>query len=104
MYGNNKQNTSSVTFIDKNRSKNDSPSVFCFVFYCLSTSSSHLEAVLSTFKILSCTIATSTFPITHLICPLKFCVSIVFSFSWDGGNTQEKGKNKGHANIFYILL
>ena len=26
----------------------------------------------------------------HLICPQKFCISIVFNFSWDGCNTQEK--------------
>ena len=26
----------------------------------------------------------------HLICPPKFCISIVFNFSWDGCNTQEK--------------
>ena len=25
----------------------------------------------------------------HLICPPKFCISIVFSFSWDGCNSQE---------------
>ena len=35
--------------------------------------------------------ATSTFPIMHLICPQpEFCRSIVFNFSWDGCNTQEK--------------
>ena len=34
--------------------------------------------------------ATSTFPIMHLICSPKFCISIVFNFSWDGCNTQEK--------------
>ena len=43
---------------------------------------------------------TSTFPIMHLICspphplPKKVCISIVFSFSWDGCNTQEKWKTK----------
>ena len=30
----------------------------------------------------------------HLICPPKFCISIVFSFSWDGCNTQGKWKTK----------
>ena len=25
----------------------------------------------------------------QLICSLKFCISIVFNFSWDGSNTQE---------------
>ena len=34
--------------------------------------------------------ATCTSPIMHLICPSKFCISIVFNFSWDGCNTQEK--------------
>ena len=33
--------------------------------------------------------------------PAKFCVSIVFNFSWDGCNTPEKRKNetknKGYA-------
>ena len=43
---------------------------------------------------------TSTFPIMHLICytrtpsKKKVCISIVFSFSWDGCNTQEKWKTK----------
>ena len=39
--------------------------------------------------------ATSTFPVMHLICPPKFCISIVFNFSWDSCNTQEKWKTKG---------
>ena len=34
--------------------------------------------------------ATSTFPIMHLLCPPKFCISSVFNFSWDGCKTQEK--------------
>ena len=38
--------------------------------------------------------AISTFPIMHLTCPPKFCISIVFDFSWDGCNTQEKWKTK----------
>ena len=33
---------------------------------------------------------TCTSPKMHLICPPKFCISIVFNFSWDGCNTQEK--------------
>ena len=35
-------------------------------------------------------------PLAHLpfICPPKFCISIVFNFSWDGCNTQEKWKTK----------
>ena len=33
---------------------------------------------------------TYTSPIMHLICPPKFCISIVFNISWDGCNTQEK--------------
>ena len=48
---------------------------------------------------------TSTFPIMHLICfpphPLqkKVCIGIVFSFSWDGCNTQEKWKTKVIQNF-----
>ena len=36
--------------------------------------------------------ATCTSPIMHLICPPKFCISIIFNFSWDGCNIQEKWK------------
>ena len=36
--------------------------------------------------------ATCTSPITHLICPPKFCISIIFNFSWDGCNIKEKWK------------
>ena len=28
----------------------------------------------------------------HLACPPKFCISIVFNFSWNGCNTKEKWK------------
>ena len=42
--------------------------------------------------------ATCTSPIMHLICPLKFCISIVFNFSCDGYNTQEKWKTKVMQN------
>ena len=37
---------------------------------------------------------TCTFPIMHLICLPKFCISIVFNLSWDGCNTREKWKTK----------
>ena len=37
-------------------------------------------------------------PIIYLICPPKFCISIVFKFSWDGCNTQEKWKTKVMKN------
>ena len=30
----------------------------------------------------------------HLVCPLKCCIRVVFIFSWDGCNTQEKWKTK----------
>ena len=43
--------------------------------------------------------ATSSFPIMHLICPPKFCINIVFNFSWDGCNTQEKWKTKVMQNL-----
>ena len=38
----------------------------------------------------------------HLLCPPKFCISIVFYFFWDGCNTQEPGemKNKGNAKFW----
>ena len=50
----NKQNTSQISFLDKNRNKNDSPCVF--VLFLLSLDLwCHLKAVLSTFKVLSCT-------------------------------------------------
>ena len=44
--------------------------------------------------------ATSTFPIMHLLCPPKFCISIVFNFSWDGCNTQGEMKNKDYAKFW----
>ena len=43
--------------------------------------------------------ATCTSPTMHLICPPKFCISIVFNFSWDGCNTQEKWKTKVMQNF-----
>ena len=46
--------------------------------------------------------ATCTPPTMHLICPPKFCISIVFNFSWDGCNTQEKYKTKVmHFFLFF---
>ena len=36
--------------------------------------------------------ATSTFPIMHLICPPKFCITLVFHFSWVLQLSQEKLK------------
>ena len=52
------------------------------------------------------TYATTTSPIMHLICPpppqkkkqKKFRISIVFNFSWDICNTQEKSKTKVMQN------
>ena len=44
--------------------------------------------------------ATFTFPKMHLVCHPKFCISIVFNFSWDGCNTQEKSKTaSGYAKF-----
>jgi len=42
--------------------------------------------------------ATCTSPIMHLICHPIICISIVFHFSWDGCNTQEKWKRKVMQN------
>ena len=43
----------------------------------------------------------------HLIWPQKFRINIVFNFSWDGCNTQEKWKTKVMQNfrgqIWYIM-
>ena len=36
--------------------------------------------------------ATCTSSIMHLICPPKFCISIIFNLSWDGCNIQKKWK------------
>ena len=35
----------------------------------------------------------------HLICPPKFCVNVVFNFSWDGCNTQENKKQRLCKNL-----
>ena len=48
------------------------------------------------------------FKLFNLVCPLKFCITIVFNFSWDYSNTQEKletivlqnwGVNKVHHGL-----
>ena len=36
------------------------------------------------------------------IWPLKFCISMVFNFSWDGCNTQEKKKSKIMEKFFFL--
>ena len=43
--------------------------------------------------------AISKSPVMNLVCPLKFCISIVFSFSWDHCNTQEKWETKVMKNF-----
>ena len=45
-------------------------------------------------KFLKHTIRYIHIPITHLICSTKCCISIVFNFSLEGFNTQEKWKTK----------
>ena len=35
----------------------------------------------------------------HVICPPKFCITIVFNLSWDSCNTQEKWKTKVMQNF-----
>ena len=46
------------------------------------------------FLIQNWTISLCTPPIIHLVCPPKFCISIVINFSWDDCNPQEKLKTK----------
>ena len=36
----------------------------------------------------------ATLPITNLVYPLKFCIRIVFAFSWDDCNTQGNEKQR----------
>ena len=36
--------------------------------------------------------ATRTSPVMCLLCPPKFCIRIIFNFSWDGCNIKEKWK------------
>ena len=40
----------------------------------------------------------------HLVYPPKFCISIVFSLSWDGCNTREKWKTKVLKKIFFFFF
>ena len=47
----------------------------------------------------SLSFATCTSPRIHLVCPPKFCISIVANFSWDLCNTQEKWKTKVMQNF-----
>ena len=49
-----------------------------------------------------CSYVICTSPILHLICPAKFCTSIVFNFPWDSCNTQGKWneKKKGYAKFW----
>ena len=39
-------------------------------------------------------LAICTSPIIYLVCPVKFCINIVFYFSWEHCNTQEKSIKK----------
>ena len=39
-------------------------------------------------------LAICTSPIIYLVCPVKFCISIVFYFPWEHCNTQEKSIKK----------
>ena len=45
--------------------------------------------------------ATSTFPIMHLICPPKFCITFIFHFSWVSQPSQEKLKTMLTQNFFW---
>ena len=48
--------------------------------------------------------AICTSPILHLVCPLKFCVSIVLNFSQDDCNTQANnigGTGRGANKVYY---
>ena len=42
---------------------------------------------------------TTTSPIIHFVCPPKFCISIVFGFSWDDCKSQEKLKTMFMQNF-----
>ena len=46
---------------------------------------------------------TCTSPKMHLVWPPKFCLSIVFNFSWDGCNTQEN-KKQSLCNYLFIFF
>ena len=43
--------------------------------------------------------ATCTSPIMHLICPPKFCISIVFNSSWTA-KIPRRNENKGYADFW----
>ena len=45
---------------------------------------------------------TSTFPIMHLICPPKFCITFVFHFSWVLQPSQEKLKTMLMQNFLGV--
>ena len=47
---------------------------------------------------------TCTSPKMNLVWPQKFCLSIVFNFSWDGCNTQEKWKTKFMQFFIYFIF
>ena len=51
------------------------------------------------FLIQNWTIRLCTPQIIHLVCPPKFCISIVINFSWDDCNPQEKLKTKDVQNF-----
>ena len=46
---------------------------------------------------------TCTSPKMHLVWPPKFCLSIVFNFSWDGCNTQEN-KKQSLCNYYFFFF
>ena len=51
------------------------------------------------FSLVFLLICPCTSPIMRLICPPKFCTSIVFSFSWGSCNIQKKWKTKVMQNL-----
>ena len=51
-----------------------------------------------------CIFFTCTSPKMHLVWPPKFCLSIVFNFSWDGCNTQEKSKTNFMQFFIYLFF
>ena len=44
--------------------------------------------------------ATSMFPMMHLICPPKFCITFVFHFPWVLQLSQRKIKNNAYAKCW----
>ena len=88
---------SSIVCSDKgkvvNNAKKNSIKV-CIVYQCKS-SVSHWEAVAETglvyYWVFVSQFTIFTLPLTHLCCvPPKLCISIVFNFSWDDFNPEEK--------------